>query len=164
MSGRKDRKKLLFDMQNNGAGQAATATVLASKEKSHFQTVTGEDGNDAGVRPDKFVIAVRVEPESGAAFDGEITYEGVGYRQPLEGERVPVRFDPEDPKTIVLDLAKIATDRSEARQRRKERDKATGDGPDPEIIEQLKELQARFDRGEMPEGAFRVERAKILGG
>jgi hypothetical protein len=38
------------------------------------------------------------------------------------------------------------------------------DPADPKIIEQLKELQARFDRGEMPEGAFRVERAKILGG
>lgn len=164
MPGRKDRKKLLFDMQNNGVGEAAMATVLASKEKSHLQTVTNADGNDAGIRTDKFVISVRVEPESGAAFDAEITYEGVGYRQPLEGERVPVRFDPGDSKTVVLDLAKLAGDRYEARQQRKEHDKASGDGPDPEIIEQLKELQARFDRGEMPEGAFRVERAKILGG
>jgi hypothetical protein len=155
------KKQLLHDMEHNGAGQPAMATVLTSKVTHH--TSIGAEGESGSAGPDTYHVRMRVEPDGGAPFEADVTCVGIGARQPLEGEQLPVRYDPADPNMVVLDLAKISSERSEAREKRKER-QHSGSEPDPEVIAQLKDLQARFDRGEMLEGAFRVERAKILGG
>jgi hypothetical protein len=153
MFGKKERDKH-YKMEQDGAGEAASATVLTSKASAAGGLASGE--GSTGVSEQTYRLTVRVERDGQAPYDADVTYKGVGLRQPLEGEKVPVRVDPDDPATVVLDVAKIQGDNWTRRH--------PEDVPSPESLEQLKALQARFDRGEMPEGEFRVERAKLLGG
>ncbi len=153
MFGKKSRDKH-YKMEQDGAGEAASATVLTTKASSLGALASGEGA--IGVSEQTYHLTVRVERDGAAPYDADVTYKGIGLRQPLEGEHVPVRVDAEDPKTVVLDVAKIQGDNWARRH--------PEDVPSPESLEKLKTLQARFDAGEMPEGEFRVERAKLLGG
>jgi hypothetical protein len=157
MFGKKARDKH-YKMEQDGEGAAATATVLTSKASSLGGLGGGDSTMGGGVGPGQqtYHLTVRVEPDGADPYDAAVTYKGIGLRQPLEGEHVPVRVDPEDPTTVVLDVAKIQGDNWARRH--------PEDVPTPETLEKLKALQARFDAGEMPEGEFRVERAKLLGG
>ena len=153
MFGKKERDKH-YTMEQDGAGEAASATVLTSKASAMGALASDEGTPGASVQT--YRLTVRVEREGQAPYEADVKYKGVGLRQPLEGEHVPVRVDPDDPTTVALDVAKIQGDNWARRH--------PEDVPTPEMLDQLKVLQARFDAGEMPEGEFRVERAKLLGG
>jgi hypothetical protein len=91
------------------SGQTATATIVEARRTHYTETI----GSEAIVGNTRILwkLALQVEPDGEPAFAANVEALLPQLSEPSEGDRVPVRFDPDDPTKVILDTSE------EARQR-----------------------------------------------
>jgi hypothetical protein len=151
-------------------------SVEADVLSTHHLTGAGGAVNltDAG----EYRVRVRLSPPGEEPFEASLNYfADIPILAPHEGSKLPVAYDPDARGDVIWDeptartafAEKAAYDRGRREQLAAERREqglpplgSKDDGPDPDLVTKLHELQARKDRGELSDWDFRVARSEIF--
>lgn len=139
-------------------GRTATAQVLHAKTEGEIQGVKAifADDDDLSTGAILYRLKLRVMPKNEPHF--EVTVHTRSHTMLLQGETVPVMYDPDDHERVVVDYKLDYQRQVDAANA----PKADGDVIYADVQSRMQQLEDMHARGVLSDADFQTEQAKII--